>query len=682
MWHGFMADKSALQTTRQKLGVFSGKEKRAIDKRISEINQELNNLLVIVLGERLTVDIFENPFYILGAAPQDNRRRLSALAEGKALLLDADLVAEARGVLTTPSKRLNAEIRWFPGVSSEDATEIADYCIALKTGRNAVEPELLDAGMLADLNIKLYSFPFKPFADFFQLKYAVLEISRLFADIDIDNLIDEINKDRTTAGFSMINTTGELEDALRDYRNDLRKTISTRLSELPKRDYVELITLLAEKYSSANDRYSGHAVLEDIVSDYELQMMPEIDGQKQQIIEMASFIEKGAAEIRIHDAVGDIIASVTAWDALAQPLQLVSQGRGQKHEASEEIAHSIRELAVALHNDYGETEEALRLTEALKRSFAELPDFAERIDDDARTLYRLKRENEDNEKAQEVLSGIEAIKKAAYSLKLSVTSTSVEEFISRVKKLDAQIKALNIDADLCTKLRENLCYTARESAINLHNDRQETSFALTLATALLNQFHDIPTLKAKLTDDVSTLTQQSAELQARNAHQKSENIGCLVVIGIIVLIVILSSIGHGSNSGSNMSAPNNASNTTASTETVFSNSSTSGTKVYANIVSIWPAIGIYTESSSNYSNFVCECKTSAGTTVWVYMTVTEYKNNFDSSASASVSAAYADEVTYSTAVKIHGTVKKADNIMSGLSSDTATMVIDFSSLDD
>jgi hypothetical protein len=64
------------------------------------------------------------------------------------------------------------------------------------------------------------------------------------------------------------------------------------------------------------------------------------------------------------------------------------------------------------------------------------------------------------------------------------------------------------------------------------------------------------------------------------------------------------------------------------------------------------------------------------------MTVTEYKNNFDSSASASVSAAYADEVTYSTAVKIHGTVKKADNIMSGLSSDTATMVIDFSSLDD
>jgi hypothetical protein len=59
--------------------------------------------------------------------------------------------------------------------------------------------------------------------------------------------------------------------------------------------------------------------LEDILADYELRMAPEIERKKQQILEMASFIEKGAKEIRVADAVNDLIAMVTAWDVLAQP---------------------------------------------------------------------------------------------------------------------------------------------------------------------------------------------------------------------------------------------------------------------------------------------------------------------------------------------------------------------------
>jgi hypothetical protein len=54
----------------------------------------------------------------------------------------------------------------------------------------------------------------------------------------------------------------------------------------------------------------------------------------------------------------------------------------------------FRELAVTLHNDHGMTNEAIRLTEALKQSFAELSDFSERIDDDVSTLRRLKQEKD------------------------------------------------------------------------------------------------------------------------------------------------------------------------------------------------------------------------------------------------------------------------------------------------
>lgn len=344
------------------------------------------------------------------------------------------------------------------------------------------------------------------------------------------------------------------------------------------------------------------------------------------------------------------------------------------------MAHAVRELAVALHNNYGNTDEAIRLTNALQQYLSELPDFSEQITKDSNTLQELKKEKETEEIIQGILSEIEVIKNAASRLKVSATNENVDNFISRVRKLDAQITKLDIEVDLCVKLRENLCFTARDVAICLHNDKHETAFALMIASALQNQFTDVQSIKAKLAEDVRTLTQQNAIVRQREAQRKNKLIARLVVVDIIALVVVISSIGNGGNSGSNFST--NSSNSAVSTETGFSSSSTSESKVYANIVSIWPAVGIYTEGSSNYSNFACECKTSSGATVWVYMTVTEYKNNFDSSASTSVYSSDAGEVTYTTAVKIHGTVKKADSIMSGLSSDTGTMVIDFSSLDD
>ena len=67
--------------------------------------------------------------------------------------------------------------------------------------------------------------------------------------------------------------------------------------------------------------------------------------------------------------------------------------------------------------------------------------------------------------------------------------------------------------------------------------------------------------------------------------------------------------------------------------------------------------------------------------MWVYMTTTEYKDNFDSSVSTSIRAEYAEEIKFSSAKRIQGTTQKADSVMYGLADDiNATMVINFSSL--
>ena len=62
----------------------------------------------------------------------------------------------------------------------------------------------------------------------------------------------------------------------------------------------------------------------------------------------------------------------------------------------------------------------------------------------------------------------------------------------------------------------------------------------------------------------------------------------------------------------------------------------------------------------------------------MYMTTSEYKDNFDSSASTGIYNEYADEVTYSSSKRVHGTARSAENVMHGLSADTGKMLIDYS----
>jgi hypothetical protein len=80
------------------------------------------------------MNLFENPFCILGASPSDTRQQLYAKCDSKSLLAVSDDYAQALQILTHPAKRLSAELRWFPGCAPEEATRIQErLCAAKKT---------------------------------------------------------------------------------------------------------------------------------------------------------------------------------------------------------------------------------------------------------------------------------------------------------------------------------------------------------------------------------------------------------------------------------------------------------------------------------------------------------------------------------------------------------------------
>lgn len=107
--------------------------------------------------------------------------------------------------------------------------------------------------------------------------------------------------------------------------------------------------------------------------------------------------------------------------------------------------------------------------------------------------------------------------------------------------------------------------------------------------------------------------------------------------------------------------------------------------VYVDIVSISPTYGIYGTGlnySTVYSHFVCKCRSSSGDTVWIYISTEEYKELFDSSINSEIYAFSnnAKKITLSPSKRIHGTIVLANSIVDDLSSETADIIIKFTSL--
>lgn len=119
-----------------------------------------------------------------------------------------------------------------------------------------------------------------------------------------------------------------------------------------------------------------------------------------------------------------------------------------------------------------------------------------------------------------------------------------------------------------------------------------------------------------------------------------------------------------------------------SNEAEYTSSSQIGDKVYMDIISIAPIIGVYPETSSTYTYFVCDCKTKTNTNKLICIKVSDYKKYFDSSVNNNVSNDSINEKVLSSVKRIHGVVSTADSFKSGLSKDTGELLFEFIFIDD
>lgn len=647
-------------------------------------------------GINMSIQFLEkNPFFLLEVSPTDRRATIISKAEEKAFLLEGNSCDEAQAYLLNPSKRLSAEMDWFCECDEATVSNIRQ-CIKNKTPINTNE-----LTGLAKLNATLFNFAISSYDDYFDIGYAILDIDEQYGTMTLFELSEILNECHNQAGILKV-SEDEIEREYIKKREQIRKLISTKTQNLSEDDYVEFITMIAEK-CIADEDYEDGVVIADVVYQYELKMQSAIEAATDEISTQLGRIKRIANKEGIEANITGLIRRLKKWDKLVQPLQLKSMASGVTHQISERVGYDVRDLCLWLHNDNEMTETALLLSNEMKEIFAEIGNLSDVFIGDSNALSKILREDKDS---KEIVAEIKAVERIidkwkgpdestnSYMLATNaITDTNVNDLISKVKALNAKIKAISADEEIIIRLRTGLCVTARDGAIYAHNERQQTALALSISRVLLDEFGDLDELREKLSEDVSALNRQLILINASrstytSSYQPSQSntagdskkgwIIAAIIFAIVIIIAIAS--GNDSSSNSGQSSGNNSSYNQSS-EVSFSSFLSSGTDVYADIVSIFPSIGIYTEGSSYYTHFVCECETSNGSTVWVYMSTSEYQKYFDSDASTSIYFSSAEEITFSYSKRIHGEARKADNVMSGLSSDTGvTMLIDFESV--
>lgn len=328
--------------------------------------------------------LHQTPFAVLGVTTRDDRRRIVAQAEERSLEIDHDVCQKARSDLTTPRNRLSAEVAWLPGVSPRKASQLLEVLLEdpLSARMESGLPTLAHLNLLAaSLDAVDGDFDTDDLSSFIQ------EIAYLQDDLDPGDVLRDINEDRTVSGFPEVKGVEQIEEELSERKRHYRNSVKSVLDKLRPASLVQVMTDVVSGVTSDGDIHAPE-LIDDLVDSYEVEAQGFLQDEARTIHKL---IEAARAAASISSAavkpyVENIELVARNWDKVAQPIQLSAKARGIDHEASRELAYEIRSLAIDLFNKHDMLVHSQQLTKLLQELFAEIPEVADRIDQDADAL--------------------------------------------------------------------------------------------------------------------------------------------------------------------------------------------------------------------------------------------------------------------------------------------------------
>ena len=324
------------------------------------------------------------PFALLGVTSRDDRRKIVDQAEHKSLELNPDDCQKARSDLTNPRNRLAAEIAWLPGVSPRRASQLLDGLLvdAMAVRGETGLPTLAHCNLLAAAFEAIpSSYPPEDLAEFIQ------ELAVLVDDLDAEEVIRDINEDRTISGFPEVKAVDQVEAELLERKRYYRTAIKEALNRLPPEALLGAITAAVDGATFGGENHAPE-LIDELVDGYAIEVQSVLEKEAETAKKLIESVRRAASggESATAPLVEKLERVARNWDRFAQPIQLSAKARGIEHEASIALAYAIRSLAIDLFNEHDQINPSRKLTKLLGEIFSELPEFAERVGQDADTL--------------------------------------------------------------------------------------------------------------------------------------------------------------------------------------------------------------------------------------------------------------------------------------------------------
>jgi hypothetical protein len=328
--------------------------------------------------------LHQSPFSVLGATTRDDRRRIVELAEEKSLELDHDACQKARSDLTNPRTRLSVEMAWLPGVSPRKASQ---FLSSLLQNPMAIREE---SGLptLAHLNLLAAAFEsIDGEHDAEDLAEFIQEMGYLVDGLSPDEVLRDINEDRSVSGFSEVKSLDQVEAELGERKRYYRNSIKEALDRLPSAKLVQVMTEAVDG-STIGGKEHAPWLIDDLVDSYEVEAQGPLQAGAENIQKLIKAARDAApsGEASVRSYVDKIVAAAKGWDRIAQPIQLSAKARGIEHDASCSLGWAIRGLAIDLFNTHDMLDQSKRLTGLIQELFSEIPEIADRVEEDADAL--------------------------------------------------------------------------------------------------------------------------------------------------------------------------------------------------------------------------------------------------------------------------------------------------------
>ncbi len=439
------------------------------------------------------MDLFENPFHILGATQHDNQQRIMELAEEKSLFSDPAEITAARGILINPRKRISAEIAWLPGVNPEQIKSVSKEL-------DSPHQNLLNIiGLSPIASANFFTSAFSRLSDIASTNLVewILAIAHAYEGIDAAEVLRTLNEERNISGFPQITDLSVITAEIENRRHHYSKKLSSVINNLSVTERARLLTLILETVMGNNNNRCP-ILIDDLIQSYELEVGDDLE-KKQKIIEaqddkLRVIVDAKSPDATLQPIVNQLIRTLKDWDAIAQPIQLSKMSRGERHDASFEVAWKIQKLAVDLFNDYLKYNIALQFLNILLEVFAEVPEIVERITKDKKDLIKHEHEVKGIELFEEINTQAEKLKETTDAKRPDTTlAPMVTQLIKTLKSWDSSTQP--------SEANEMVVYTVRSVALHLWNEHQKLDFAIMITNNLIDVFSSVPEIAKRLAED-------------------------------------------------------------------------------------------------------------------------------------------------------------------------------------